>query len=76
MSGRSDVIISGDADLLILDCFRTIPIVSPATFLPDVRGRPHNGSAARNRPHLADPGGKNFYRWIAGTNRPRGLAFA
>jgi putative PIN family toxin of toxin-antitoxin system len=33
VSGRADFIVSGDADLLALDPFRQIPIVSPATFV-------------------------------------------
>ncbi len=32
VNGNADVIISGDADLLVLDIFRDIPIVSPAEF--------------------------------------------
>ncbi len=32
VSGRTDVIVSGDADLLVLDGFRGIPIVDPAVF--------------------------------------------
>jgi putative PIN family toxin of toxin-antitoxin system len=31
-NGRADVIVSGDADLLALDPFRGIPIMSPAVF--------------------------------------------
>ena len=33
VSGRADFIISGDADLLVLNPFRNIPILSPATFV-------------------------------------------
>lgn len=33
INGRADVIISGDADLLVLDTFRGIPIVTPAAFV-------------------------------------------
>jgi len=33
MAGRADVIVSGDEDLLVLDPFEGIPIVSPAEFL-------------------------------------------
>ena len=33
VNGRADVIVSGDADLLVLGPFRGIPIVTPATFL-------------------------------------------
>jgi uncharacterized protein len=33
VNGRADVIVSGDADLLVLNPFRSIPIVTPATFL-------------------------------------------
>jgi putative PIN family toxin of toxin-antitoxin system len=32
VSGRADLILTGDADLLVLDPFRGISIVSPATF--------------------------------------------
>jgi predicted nucleic acid-binding protein len=41
VNGRADVIVSGDADLLVLDPFRDIPILTPAIF-----GRaqiPHSG---------------------------------
>jgi predicted nucleic acid-binding protein len=30
VNGHADVIISGDADLLVLDTFRGIPIITPA----------------------------------------------
>ena len=33
ISGNADVIISGDGDLLVLNPFRDIPILSPAEFL-------------------------------------------
>jgi uncharacterized protein len=33
VNGRAELIISGDADLLVLHPFRAIPIVTPATFL-------------------------------------------
>lgn len=32
VNGRADVIVSGDADLLVLDRFRGIPIITPAAF--------------------------------------------
>jgi predicted nucleic acid-binding protein len=32
MGGHADVIVSGDADLLALDTFRNIPIITPAAF--------------------------------------------
>ncbi|HSU04230.1 MAG TPA: putative toxin-antitoxin system toxin component, PIN family, partial [Acetobacteraceae bacterium] len=32
VNGKADVIVSGDADLLVLNPFRGIPIVPPATF--------------------------------------------
>jgi putative PIN family toxin of toxin-antitoxin system len=38
MNGQADLIVTGDADLLVLNPFRGIPIVSPATF---VRGTTH-----------------------------------
>ena len=36
VSGRAELIVSGDADLLALNPFRGIPIVSPADFVRDV----------------------------------------
>ena len=30
VNGRADLIVSGDADLLVLDTFRGIPIITPA----------------------------------------------
>lgn len=33
LNGRADAIVSGDTDLLALDTFRGIPIVTPAAFL-------------------------------------------
>jgi putative PIN family toxin of toxin-antitoxin system len=33
INGRADLIVSGDGDLLALDPFRNIPIVTPATFV-------------------------------------------
>jgi putative PIN family toxin of toxin-antitoxin system len=33
VNGNADVIVSGDADLLVLNPFRGIPIVAPATFV-------------------------------------------
>jgi putative PIN family toxin of toxin-antitoxin system len=32
VNGRADVIVSGDLDLLVLDTFRGIPIITPAAF--------------------------------------------
>ena len=32
VNGRADVIVSGDDDLLALDTFRGIPIITPAAF--------------------------------------------
>lgn len=32
VNGRADLIVSGDADLLVLDAFRDIPILTPAAF--------------------------------------------
>jgi len=32
LNGRADVVVSGDADLLVLERFRDIPIMSPAAF--------------------------------------------
>jgi putative PIN family toxin of toxin-antitoxin system len=36
VAGRADLIITGDADLLVLNPFRDIPIVTPAIFLQGV----------------------------------------
>jgi len=36
VNGRAEVIVSGDADLLVLNPFRGIPIVTPAVFLSTV----------------------------------------
>ena len=36
VNGRADLIVSGDRDLLALDPFRDIPIVTPATFVQGV----------------------------------------
>ncbi len=33
VNGQADFIITGDADLLVLNPFRDVPIVTPATFL-------------------------------------------
>jgi putative PIN family toxin of toxin-antitoxin system len=33
VSGRADIIVSGDADLLTLNTFRNIPIITPAAFV-------------------------------------------
>jgi predicted nucleic acid-binding protein len=33
VSGRADLIVTGDADLLVLNPFRDIPIVTPAAFV-------------------------------------------
>ena len=35
VSGKAEVIVSGDRDLLDLNPFRGIPIVTPATFVRD-----------------------------------------
>jgi predicted nucleic acid-binding protein len=32
VNDRADLIVSGDADLLVLEVFRGIPIISPAAF--------------------------------------------
>ena len=36
VNGRADIILTGDKDLLVLNPFRGIPIVAPATFVPGV----------------------------------------
>jgi len=38
VNGHADLIVSGDGDLLALDPFRGIPIVSPATFVQRATG--------------------------------------
>jgi uncharacterized protein len=38
VNGHADLIVSGDADLLALNPFREIPIVTPATFVQGVAG--------------------------------------
>ena len=38
-NGRADVIVSGDADLIALNPFRGIPILTPAAFLEGRRGQ-------------------------------------
>jgi putative PIN family toxin of toxin-antitoxin system len=38
VNGLADMIVSGDADLLVLNPFRGIPIVSPAAFVQGIRG--------------------------------------
>jgi uncharacterized protein len=34
INGRADIILTGDKDLLVLNPFRGVPIVAPATFVP------------------------------------------
>lgn len=36
VNGHADLIVSGDADLLALNPFRGIPIVTPATFVRQI----------------------------------------
>jgi uncharacterized protein len=38
VNGRAELIVSGDRDLLALNPFRNIPIVTPAVFVQDVAG--------------------------------------
>jgi predicted nucleic acid-binding protein len=38
VSGRADLILTGDRDLLVLHPFRSIPIVTPLTFVRDTTG--------------------------------------
>ena len=33
VNGKADLVVTGDADLLVLNPFREIPIVAPATFV-------------------------------------------
>jgi putative PIN family toxin of toxin-antitoxin system len=37
VNGRADLIVSGDADLLVLNPFRDIPVISPAAFIQSPR---------------------------------------
>ena len=38
VSGKADLFVSGDADLLVLNPFRDIPVVAPGTFMRAVAG--------------------------------------
>jgi predicted nucleic acid-binding protein len=38
VNGHADLIVSGDGDLLVLNPFRDIPIVTPAIFVQAVAG--------------------------------------
>jgi len=38
VNGKADLIVSGDADLLVLNPFRDIPVVAPATFMRAAAG--------------------------------------
>jgi predicted nucleic acid-binding protein len=38
VNGRADLIVSGDRDLVALNPFRGIPIVTPAIFVQDIIG--------------------------------------
>jgi len=40
VNGRADVVVSGDADLLVLNPFRDIPIVPPAVFVENIERWP------------------------------------
>jgi putative PIN family toxin of toxin-antitoxin system len=42
VNGKADVIVSGDADLLVLNPFRDIPIVMPATFVQGTARTPRS----------------------------------
>ena len=37
VNGKADLIVTGDADLLVLNPFRDIPIVAPATFVAGIQ---------------------------------------
>jgi putative PIN family toxin of toxin-antitoxin system len=39
VNGHADMIVSGDADLLVLNPFREIPIVAPAVFVQGMRDK-------------------------------------
>jgi predicted nucleic acid-binding protein len=38
VNGRADTLITGDTDLLVLDPFERIPIITPAGYLSKIRG--------------------------------------
>jgi uncharacterized protein len=38
VNGRADTLITGDTDLLVLDPFERIPIITPADYLSKIRG--------------------------------------
>jgi putative PIN family toxin of toxin-antitoxin system len=42
VNGKADVIVSGDADLLVLNPYRDIPIVMPATFVQGTARTPRS----------------------------------
>jgi uncharacterized protein len=46
VNGEADVIVTGDADLLALNPFRNIPILTPAAFLADAQA-PADAAAGR-----------------------------
>ena len=51
VNGHADAIISGDNDFLVLDTFRGIPIITPASFLHAQAMRSISSGRARERHH-------------------------
>jgi putative PIN family toxin of toxin-antitoxin system len=49
VNGRADLIVSGDADLLALNPFRGIPVLSPAAFIQRVTNASRGISPATDR---------------------------
>ena len=41
VAGRADIIVSGDEDLLVIDCFEKIPILSSTEFLDRLDQKEH-----------------------------------
>jgi hypothetical protein len=67
--GRADCLVTGDQDLLVLDPFQGIPIVTPARFLAIVSR--NMVLAAPRAPSLADDhGGGQAQRRASAPRRP------
>jgi PIN domain len=49
VNGHADLIVSGDGDLLALNPFRDIPIVTPAAFVQGWPGKDHDGHDVRSK---------------------------
>jgi putative PIN family toxin of toxin-antitoxin system len=69
VNGRADLIISGDADLLVLNPFREIPIVTPAAFVQGVV--PYPAGEAKGAFSTA-----NLLRWRAPSPTKRWRAWS